>query len=439
MASGIVIAAPASGNGKTVITLGLLRAIRNAGIKVSSIKIGPDYIDAAYHFSASGELCRNIDLWGMRDETLVHQRVSAEGKNDFVIAEGVMGLFDGAPSGKSMNLGSTADAAKWLGWPVVLVVDAKGQGSSVTALVEGFLNYRADIEISGVIFNRVGSDNHERILKEALSHTKLTCIGCIPQHDTLTLPNRHLGLIQAREIFDLDEWLNKASELVRNHIDLDLLYKLARSSKSTATLKNYLPVPILGQHIAVACDNAFSFCYDYVLDAWRSRGVTVTFFSPVAGEAPHSHADSIYLPGGYPELYASEISANQEFKEKMKIAAANEAVIYGECGGFMVLGESLIDRNGKSHEMLDLLPIKTSFSKPKLNLGYRQLSLIDEGSLGKAGSSFKGHEFHYCNIVENDRVKNLFDVHNSRGEKLPEMGSKRGSVMGSFSHIIDSV
>ena len=439
MVSGLVIAAPASGSGKTVITLSLLRAMRNAGITVSSIKIGPDYIDPAYHSAASGKLCQNLDLWGMRNETLIHQRASAVGESDVVIVEGVMGLFDGAVTGKSINSGSTADAAKWLDWPIILVVDAKGQGASVTALVEGFVNHRDDIKIAGVIFNRIGSENHERILREALSNTNVPCLGCIPRHDRLNLPHRHLGLIQAREMPHLNMWLDGAANLITSNVDLDLLCKLSTQSKIMPTPKNSMTIPMLGKHTSVARDNAFSFCYDYVVDAWRAGGVKVTFFSPLAGESPHSRADSIYLPGGYPELYAAKISANQEFKEKMKTAATNGSVIYGECGGFMVLGGSLIDRDGTSHEMLDLLPIKTSFAKPKLHLGYRQLSLIDEGILGDAGATFKGHEFHYCNIVEDSKAESLFYGYDARGEKLSAMGSKRGSVMGSFSHIIDSV
>nr|HIL76001.1 cobyrinate a,c-diamide synthase [Rhodospirillales bacterium] len=439
MASGLVIAAPASGSGKTVITLSLLRAMRNAGITVSSIKIGPDYIDPAYHSAASGELCQNLDLWGMRNETLIHQRASAVGESDVVIVEGVMGLFDGAVTGKSINSGSTADAAKWLDWPIILVVDAKGQGASVTALVEGFVNHRDDIKIAGVIFNRIGSENHERILREALSNTNVPCLGCIPRHDRLNLPHRHLGLIQAREMRHLNMWLDEAANLITSSVDLDLLCKLSTRSKIMPTPKHSMTIPMLGKHTSVARDNAFSFCYDYVVGAWQAGGVKVTFFSPLAGEAPHPHADSIYLPGGYPELYAAEISENQKFKETMKIAAINGSVIYGECGGFMVLGGSLIDRDGISHEMLDLLPIKTSFAKPKLHLGYRQLSLIDKGILGDAGATFKGHEFHYCNIVEDSKAESLFYGYDARGEKLPAMGSKRGSVMGSFSHIIDSV
>ena len=439
--SGFVIAAPSSGNGKTVITLSLLRAYKNNGSLVSSIKIGPDYIDPAYHSAASGKLCRNLDFWGMRDQTLSRQRALAVEQCNLVLCEGVMGLFDGAATGRLAGTGSTADAAKWLGWPVILVIDAKRQGASVAALVNGFVTHRNDIKVAGVIFNRIGGKNHERILREALLNTNIPCLGCVPRHDRLNLPTRHLGLKQANEMAQLESWLDEAAKIITACVDLDLLEKLAVTSEEMSASNYQLSIPMLGKHTAIARDNAFAFCYEHVTAAWRAAGVKITYFSPIAGEKPNSLADSIYLPGGYPELYATKIAENYEFKRAMKIAALNGSVIYGECGGFMVLGESLIDRDGNSHKMLDLLPVKTSFANPRMHLGYRQLSLIDRGILGDAGTKFKGHEFHYCSVVDNSKskIRNLFYGTDARGEKLQEMGCKRGSVSGSFSHIIDSV
>jgi cobyrinic acid a,c-diamide synthase len=439
MTSGLVIAAPASGSGKTVVTLGLLRALRNSGVSVGSFKVGPDYIDPAYHSAASGKLCRNLDFWGMRDETLFQQYACINRKSDIIFAEGVMGLFDGATTADRSSSGSSADAAKWLGWPIILVVDAKAQGASIAALVEGFVHHRNDIKVAGVLFNKVGSKNHERILRDALSDTNVPCVGCIPRHDGLNLPHRHLGLIQAQEMLHLNKWLNEAAKMVAGNVDLEFIYKLAGQSKIRPASTKLLPIPRLGQHTAIARDNAFSFCYAHIVDAWRADGAQITFFSPLAGELPDPLSDSIYLPGGYPELYAAEIAANHKFKKNMKMAAAKGSVIYGECGGFMVLGTSLTDREGFSHEMLGLLPVKTSFAKPRLHLGYRQLSLVSDGVLGNSSTAFKGHEFHYCEIVGGDGLESLFHVNDSRGENLPQMGCKDGSVMGSFAHIIDSV
>ena len=439
--SGLVIAAPSSGDGKTVITLGLLRAFRNSGFTVNSIKIGPDYIDPAYHSAASGRCCRNLDFWGMNDQTLLRQRALAMEQSNLVLSEGVMGLFDGAATGRPIDTGSTADAAKWLGWPVILVVDAKGQGASVAALVDGFATHRNDIKVAGVIFNRIGGENHERILRESLSNTNIPCLGCIPRHDSLNLPSRHLGLQQANEISQLESWLDEAAKRITSTVDLELLYKISVKSERVVASNYQTSIPVLGKHTAIARDNAFTFCYEHVLDAWRTAGVKISYFSPIGGGIPDSRADSVYLPGGYPELYAAKIAENYEFKKAMKVAAINGSAIYGECGGFMVLGELLIDRDGNSHKMLDLLPVKTSFENPRMHLGYRQLSLIDQGVLGDAGAKFKGHEFHYCSVVDDSKFKNksLFYGTDARGEKLQVMGCKRGSILGSFAHIIDRV
>ncbi len=437
LAGGLIIAAPASGSGKTVVTLSLLRAFKNAGVAVSSFKIGPDYIDPAYHAAASGQLCRNLDFWAMQEDTLLRQRLAGLEDKDLVIAEGVMGLFDGATTGERKNIGSTADAAKWLDWPVVLVVDAKSQGASAAAVVEGFANHRDDIEIAGVIFNHIGGESHERILRESLEPTGISCLGCIPRHESLVLPSRHLGLVQAQEMPELDQWLNEAATVVSEHVDLKALKEIAEPSKVVLTLKETPSIPQLGQNTAIARDDAFAFCYNHVVEGWRAAGTEISFFSPLAGEAPDFTADSIYLPGGYPELYAEKIAANENFISAMKMAAAKDAVIFGECGGFMVLGETLTDRDGKAHTMLGLLPVETSFAKPKLHLGYRQLSLSNEGPLGASGAQFRGHEFHYCEMTAMSGGDALFSAQDARGNSLPPLGCRVGSVMGSFAHILD--
>jgi cobyrinic acid a,c-diamide synthase len=439
LASGLIIAAPASGSGKTVVTLSLLRALKNSGGRVGSFKIGPDYIDPAYHSAASGAVCRNLDFWGMRESTLMLQLDGTVVQNSLVITEGVMGLFDGAATGHAMSSGSTADAAKWLGWPVILVVDAKGQGASAAALVEGFVNHRDDIKIAGIIFNRIGGLGHEHILRDAISHIGIPCLGCIPRDARLDLPTRHLGLVQAKEILKLNLWLDEAANVIAAHVDLELVSSIAEQSKVITISDIQPPISKLGQHTAIACDDAFAFCYDHIVDAWRAAGAELSFFSPLAGEIPDASADSVYLPGGYPELHGAAISSNSRFVEAMHLAVAKGVVIYGECGGFMVLGEMLTDREGKSHEMLGLLPVNTSFQEPRLHLGYRNLTLKGAGPLGKAGSQFKGHEFHYCSVTKIGDADSLFHARDAKGECLPEMGCKVGNVMGSFAHIIDSV
>lgn len=434
MTTGLVIAAPASGSGKTIVTLGLLRAFSNSGLSVGSLKVGPDYIDTDFHRLASGQACRNYDLWAMRDMTLEDQLGALLPASDLIIAEGVMGLFDGALDGS----GSTADAAAKLGWPVVLVVDVKGQSASAAAVIEGFTNHRADIAVAGVIFNRVGGPRHRDILARAMVPLDIPVLGHVPWSAALDLPSRHLGLIQAREHGDLDAWLNEAAHLVSENISLDALRALAAPVAAPAANTNAPALPPLGQRISVARDDAFAFSYPHIFDGWRLAGAEVSFFSPLADEAPDNQADAIYLPGGYPELHAGRLAGNGKFLDGLRAAAESQVVIYGECGGYMVLGETLTDADGAAHPMAGLLPVTTSFAERKLHLGYRRAELLGDGPLGSRGRVFKGHEFHYATYDETGGTA-LFSAKDALGENVQSAGQRQGSVFGSFVHLIDRV
>ncbi len=436
---GIVIAAPASGSGKTLVTLGLLRHFRDAGIAVASAKVGPDYIDPAFHAAAGGRTCVNLDLWAMRAETRTASLADAAKGTDLIVCEGVMGLFDGA----HLDEGSTAHAARDNGWPVILVVDAKAQGASAAALVAGFARHRADVTVAGVIFNRMGSDRHADILRDAMAADlpDIPVLGCLPRLDGLTLPERHLGLVQAQEHGDLDAFLSAAATAVAAHLDTDSLRALARNGKAVPNAGATPAIPPLGQNIAVARDAAFSFVYPHILDGWRRAGAEVTFFSPLNGDGPPTDADAVYLPGGYPELHAGRIAAAERFLVGLRTAADAGTSVFGECGGYMVLGAGLTDADGVRHAMAGLLPVETSFAERKLHLGYRRAMLLADGPLGPAGTAIRGHEFHYATILSEEldpgRDAPLFQAANARGDDLGALGSVRGSVMGSFVHLID--
>jgi cobyrinic acid a,c-diamide synthase len=434
MSRGLIIAAPRSGSGKTVVTLGLLRALRDAGIRVGAAKAGPDYIDPTYLAAAAGAPCRNLDAWAMRPATIAAQIDVLAREAELTICEGVMGLFDGA--GKA-GAGSTADLAALTSWPVVLVVDAEGQGASIAALVEGFVRHRRDIAIAGVILNRVASERHAAILRAAIARTlpELTCFGMLPRHAELSLPSRHLGLVPAGERQELDAFLAKASALIGQHIDRDALIAVAQPLRLQASVAGVLPP--LGQHISIARDEAFLFTYPATLDAWRSAGAALSFFSPLADQAPPRDCDAIYLPGGYPELFAGRLARNRHFLGGLRDAAARRATIYGECGGYMVLGQALTDADGDTHEMAGLLPVATSFAARKLHLGYRQIALAVDSPLGPTGDAFRGHEFHYASILREDDGRPLFAARDADGESLGAVGLMVGSVMGSFIHLID--
>ena len=434
-APALIIAAPASGSGKTVLTLALLRHFRNAGVAVSSFKVGPDYIDPAYHMAASGRVCGNLDCWAMRPAIVASLAAAAGDGAELIIGEGVMGLFDGAADGS----GSTADLAARTGWPVIFVVDVRGQAASAVATVSGFVRHRDDVEIAGVIFNRVGGPSHAELLAEAMAPLGVPVLGSVLRDDGLALPDRHLGLVQAREHDDLDNFLDGAAEIVAGHVDTAAFRALARPGKLSAPGQTPAVLPILGQRIAVARDDAFAFAYPFVLDGWRASGAEIVPFSPLADEAPDPAADAIYLPGGYPELHAGRLAGNGAFLEGLRAAAARGAVVYGECGGYMVLGEELVDGDGARHAMAGLLPLATTFAERRLQIGYRQARLAADGPLGPRGGGFRGHEFHFATIQREDNAEPLFICRDARDADLGSAGSRRGTVIGSFVHLVDAV
>ena len=420
MAKAIVVAAPSSGSGKTLITLGLLRAFRNAGVRVASAKVGPDYIDPRFHEAATGRACYNLDPWAMSASQIKGLAGELARDADLVIIEGVMGLFDG-PRGAR---GSTADLAALLGLPVVFTLDCRHQAQSAAALVHGFASYRKDLELAGVILNRTASERHELLLREALGEQVLMALR---NDEALSWPSRHLGLVQAQENRDLEAFIEAAALRVNHHASLQRILELARPLGGGDWVP---PLPPLSQSMAVAHDDAFSFAYGHLLDGWQRQGASLSVFSPLADEAPDARAEAVFLPGGYPELHAGRLAASRRFLDGLRNHAG---VIYGECGGYMVLGESLIDSNGMSHAMAGLLPLSTSFARRKLHLGYRQLEPLTGGPWN---GKLMAHEFHYSTIATEGPGEALFGARDAAGNAHPNMGLRRGKVMGSYAHVI---
>ncbi|UEM01248.1 cobyrinate a,c-diamide synthase [Skermanella rosea] len=429
-APGLVLAAPASGSGKTVTVLALLRHFSRSGVAVESRKVGPDYIDPLFHAAASGRPCLNLDPWAMRPGTLARL---AEADAELLVVEGVMGLFDGAADGS----GSTADLAAQAGWPVVLVVDAKSQAQSIAALVHGFGSFRRDVTVSGVILNRVGSARHEALLRTALEPLGVPVLGALPRLEALELPDRHLGLVPAGEHVGLDAFLDRAADAVARHVDTAALRRLARPAAFPAEAGG-APLAPPGQRIAVARDDAFVFAYPHLLASWTKQGAELVPFSPLADETPDAGADAVFLPGGYPELHAGHLAAAGRFLDGIRAAAERGAVVYGECGGYMVLGRVLEDGDGVRHAMAGLLPLETSFAKRRLHLGYREAVAPLATPFGPAGTVLRGHEFHYASITAEEADPPLFRVRDARGDDLGGMGARRGTVMGSFLHVVDA-
>jgi len=438
-APGLIVAAPASGAGKTTITLGLARALYRAGVRVATAKAGPDYIDPGFHTAATGRPCLNLDSWAMRAETLGALVARLASGSELILCEGVMGLFDGVDA---QGGGSTAALAALTGWPVVLVVDARGLAASAAAVVQGFSTppsslARSGLRIGGVIFNRVGGESHVRLLRETLrlALPGLPVLGCVARDAAIGTPERHLGLVPAGERLSLEAFLDRAARAVSS-VDLEALRHLARPT-SLSPAAATPPLPPLGQRIAVARDAAFVFTYPALLDGWRGAGAELSFFSPLADETPDDDCDSIYLPGGYPELHAGRLAAAGRFLDALRRAAARGSAIYGECGGYMTLGEGLVDAEGERHIMAGLLPVETSFAERRLHLGYRRAVLASGGPLGAAGTTYRGHEFHYATILKEGEGPPLFQLADATGRQLAAGGRRSGGVSGSFIHLID--
>ena len=433
---GLILAAPASGSGKTLLTAGLLRHLRDQGMPVAAAKAGPDYIDPTFHAAASGGASLNLDVWAMRHATLGGLVGALEAAAGIVLCEGVMGLFDG--TGPDGEAGSTAELARLTGWPVVLVVDARHQGASAAALVAGFARHDRELPLAGVIFNRVAGPRHRTVLERAMARhlPEIPCLGAVPQDPDLVLRERHLGLVPAGEGVAADTIIARAAQAVAASIDIGRLVTLARSAK-LAGAEPVAPLAPLGQRIAVARDDAFLFAYPAVLESWRHQGAELSFFSPLLDEMPDEAVDAVYLPGGYPELHGGRLAAATDFLAGLHDAAASGAAIYGECGGYMVLGETLTDGAGHAHRMAGLLPLRTSFAERRLHLGYRAATLLEAGPLGAAGTRFRGHEFHYATTASAASDALLFALSDASGIDLGPSGLRHGSVMGSFIHLID--
>lgn len=427
---GLMISAPASGTGKTTVMLGLLRALSEDGLAVQPFKSGPDYIDPAFHRAAAGRASFNLDTWAMGDGLLDAIAGGAAGA-DICIAEGSMGLYDGVALRGASGTGASAEVAARMGWPVVLVIDVGGQAQSAAAVALGFARYRPDLPFAGVILNRVASARHERLARLGMEAAGIAVLGALPRRGDLTLPERHLGLVQAAEHPDLETAITAYAAFLRAHVDLAALRGCAGATRPL--LPGPLPRPP-AQRIALAQDAAFSFTYPHLLAGWRAGGAGILPFSPLADQAPYPSADLCWLPGGYPELHAGTLAAADRFRQGLRRFAETRPV-HGECGGYMALGQALIDKDGRRHRMAGLLGLVTSYQTRRMHLGYRRAELLSALPGAAAGTALRGHEFHYSTILEQPDAP-LARVTDADGAAVAETGSHRGHVSGTFFHLI---
>jgi cobyrinic acid a,c-diamide synthase len=430
---GLVIAGTQSGVGKTTITLGLLAALRRRGLVVQPFKVGPDFIDPGHHTRVAGRVSRNLDGWMLTRETntaLFRRHVRDA---DVAVVEGVMGLFDGY-DGLS-DAGSTAQMAKWLGLSVLLVVDARAMARSAAALVHGFADFDPDLTLTGVILNRIGSTAHLEYLRQALESVKsVPCFGGLPRDQDLAIPERHLGLATTDDHPLGEAYLRHLADWLEVHLDLDgLLATLPPLALSEElTLKAAPPTVRIG----VARDRAFCFYYPENLELLADSGAELVPFSPLEDRELPNGLHGIYLGGGYPELYAAQLAANSGIRQAVKERAVAGLPIYAECGGLMYLAKEIRDLEGQAHPMAGVFPFTVRMLPRLKALGYREVTLAATGLLGPQGTTIRGHEFHYSEMVgEPIGVPCIYRLTSRKGGEAVAEGYSLRNVLASYVHL----
>ncbi|MBW7474351.1 cobyrinate a,c-diamide synthase [Paenibacillus oenotherae] len=395
----IVIAGTGSSVGKTTLTLGIMAALRHRGLTVQGFKCGPDYIDPTYHTAVTGRTSRNLDSWMLETEDLKAVFLRGSEGADISIIEGVMGLFDG--KNPLSNEGTTAEISCIIGAPVILVVNCQSMARSAAAIVKGFQCFSDDVQIKGVIANKVGSSNHYKLVKSAIEQEcGIPVLGYLPRESGIAIPERHLGLIPSVERGELDELFSKLAQLIGETIDLDRLLEVA-ASRSTVQSDSRLfrPSPELAAagnvRIAVARDAAFHFYYPENLELLEASGAELAFFSPLAGEAVPPDVSGLYLGGGFPEEFAETLAGNEGVKASVREAVQSGMPTLAECGGYMYLTEAIVSTDGHRHAMVGLIPGEVTMQKKLAALGYREVTAAAGHYLIEAGETAKGHEFHY--------------------------------------------
>ena len=454
MAQGIVIAGTHSGGGKTTITLGLLAALKKKGLKVQSFKAGPDFIDSGLHRIITGTPSRNLDIRMCGEDYVRNCFYKHSMGADISIVEGVMGMYDGEFS--------TANLAGQLNLPVILVVDAYGMAESAGAIVKGFVEYEKQKppltpllakegmgEVTGVIFNRVASESHYLRLKDSVRDVAV--MGYLPRDLNFEIPHRHLGLTVAEENPITAESIQRLANAVLEHVDVDAI--LSSIPPFNSPLSKSVRLATEGGHrgvdlspssikIAIAYDKAFCFYYEDNLDLLRDAGAEIITFSPLSDSEIPDGVDAVYIGGGYPELYAKELSKNTAMLDSIKDWADSEKPVYAECGGLMYLSKGIYDFDGNLFKMAGIFPFETQMKRGRPHLGYRDITLKDDCIIGKKGDKLRGHEFHYSEIKPSaisyqlSAITNCYALNNNKGgADIQDEGYRFKNTIASYIHV----
>lgn len=435
----IVIGGTQSGSGKTLVSLAVMAALTRRGLNVQPFKCGPDFIDPGLHRAVTGNASINLDGWMLSKQACVKSFVtamkSADDKADIAVVEGVMGLFDGA-SGSS-DAGSTAQMAKWLNAPVLLVIDGRSMARSFAAIAHGFTTLDPDITFAGCIANRVGSPNHISLVREAMQTycPEIFVAGYMSRNEALVLPSRHLGLVIAEEGILSSERINALADWADAHIDFDQLLSRLPEQPLPPSKKVYCGSDIgKNVRIAVAKDVAFSFCYPDNLRLLEEAGAEIIFFSPLDDRELPESIDGLYLPGGYPELYAERLSLNASMRSAIRNFSFSGKPVYGECGGFMFLAKDITTDAG-TYPMCGVFDLHCTMDKRHRALGYREVVTTEDSILGLAGMKARGHEFHYSHVEEDSACGALYSVTDRKGNKTSTSGYVMRNTVGSYVHL----
>ncbi len=433
---GVVIAGTHSGCGKTTITLGILAALKKKNIDVQPFKAGPDFIDTGLHSLITGRTSRNLDLWMCGGDYVKECFDKHSADADVSVVEGVMGMYDG-------NI-STANLAAALDLSVILVVDAYGMAESAGAIVKGFMEYRAvgagfpRPDFAGVIFNRVASERHWERLKHSVQDVPV--LGYLPRSLDFKIPERHLGLIVAEENPIDQKEIDKLSDAILEHVNIDILDIRAGRPRPYVQRESHSNVQPSSPRIAVAYDKAFCFYYEDNLDLLKAAGAEIVHFSPLSDSRIPDDVDALYIGGGYPELYAEQLSKNKSMLDSIKKCAEDGMPVYSECGGFMYLTEGIYDLENIFYSMAGVFPFSTKMKKGRSRLGYREVLLREDAMLGTKGTTLRGHEFHYSEIecrgeVPSPLQAKTYSVKNGEGTNLDNEGYRARNTLGSYIHI----
>lgn len=434
MTARIIISGTHSGVGKTTVTIGLMRALARRGLKVQGFKAGPDYIDPSYHWAATGRRSRNLDSWMMTPSFM--QQVLAKGCEgaDIAVIEGVMGLYDGRNA--DSDQGSTAEIARLLQTPVLLVINAKAMARSAAAVVLGFQRLHPGTPLTGVILNQVGSVRHYELVKQAIEGAcSLPVLGYLPIQSDLQIPERHLGLVPAIERGEWNSLIERAADVLEAGVDLEKVIALARTAPSLPPSAGLLFAPVQPKRatIAVALDRSFHFYYPENLELLQANGAKILTFAPTEGEMVPEEADALYIGGGFPEEYAPLLARQEKVRRQIRALISAGLPTYAECGGYMFLTEAITDRTGQIWPMVGAIPGRVVMQDRLAALGYREVKAEVDTLLLAQGERARGHEFHYSRIEPSAGHRYAYCATGLRGSQ--QEGYARGNLLAGYCHL----